>query len=101
MNYHDTLPQTAAVSAIVRRIVFKLNAELHFNQHRPLTDVERAGLFDLGEASRMLDLVAILPGMAQHEERARRDLLELYAKFNPGEPDAGAEVSVNLHLVRT
>lgn len=78
----DTLSRTPAVSAIVRRICFKLNAELAFRGHKMLSLEEHASLFDLGDASRILDGVAVLPGMAQHEERARRDLLELFAIFD-------------------
>lgn len=88
---HDLLPQTPAVSALVRRVVFKLNAELHFHGHKPLTDAERVALFDLGEASKILDGVSILPGMAQHEERARRDLLGLFDIFDQTMPTAASE----------
>lgn len=91
---HDSLPQSSSVSALVRRIVFKLNAELHFNGHAPLTDTERSALFELGDASRILDGVAVLPNMAQHENRARRDLLDLYDIFDhtlPSTPGLNAE----------
>jgi type IV pilus assembly protein PilA len=86
---HDTLPQSAGVSALVRRISFKLDAELHFAGHPGLSHVERAGLFDLGDASKVLDRIATLPRMAQHEERARRDLLELYDVFDQTMPTGG------------
>ena len=88
----DTLPQVIGISAVVRKIVFRLNAELFFHHHKPITDLERAAMFNLGEASRILDGIAILPGMAQHEERARRDLLELFAIYETREvaPPLGA-----------
>lgn len=78
----DVLPQSAAVSALVRRIAFKLDAELRFNGHTGLTTQDRSRLFVLGDASAILDRVALMPGMAQHENRARRDLLELYDVFD-------------------
>lgn len=83
---HDTLPQSSGVSALVRRIVFKLDAELRFNGHAGLSNAERAGLFYLADASSILDRIAILPGMAQHEDRARRDLLELFDVFDQTMP---------------
>lgn len=84
----DLLPQSPAVSALVRRIAFKLDASLVFNGHRRLSLEERAGFFDLGDASSMLDRLATLRGMAEPEARARRDLLELFDVFNP--PPSGA-----------
>lgn len=83
---HDLLPQTSAVSALVRRITMRLSGELAFNGHPTLSQVETAGFFNLADASAMLDRIAVLPGMAQHETRARRDLLELYDIFNPLDP---------------
>lgn len=89
---HDTLPQSAGVSALVRRIVFKLDAELRFNGHAGLSNAERAGLFYLADASAILDRIATLPGMAQHEERARRDLLELYDVFDQTMPTSNPPI---------
>jgi len=82
-RYIDHIPQSASVSALVRRIVWKLDGALAMNQHPPLTIQERAALFDLGDASSLLDRIAILPGMAQHEERARTALLDVYNIFDP------------------
>lgn len=87
----DYLPQNASVSALVRRIYWKLDAALHLNGHKPLTLVERAALFDLAEASAMLDRIAVLRGMAQHEERARANLLDLYNIFDPDPLEATVE----------
>lgn len=84
MNHpHDTLPQTSSVSALVRRITMRLSGELAFNGHRCLSLEEGAAMFNLGEASKVFDRLATLPGMAQAEERARRDLLDLYSIFQP------------------
>jgi hypothetical protein len=83
----DVLPSSPAVSALVRRIAFKLDAELRFNGHPGLSLLERSGWFALGEASAQLDRIAVLPGMATHEERARRDLLELYEVFDHSLPE--------------
>lgn len=83
---HDILPQTPALSALVRRIVMRLNMELAERRHSLITAREHVALFDLGEASKILDGVAILPGMAVAEQRARRDLLELYEIFAPIDP---------------
>lgn len=81
-NACDFLPQNSTVSALIRRIVWKLDAALVFSGHKQITMIERAGFFDLAEASSMLDRIAILPGMAQHEDKARVDLLDLYGVFN-------------------
>lgn len=78
----DHLPRLASISAIVRRITWKLNGQLHFHGHPGMSLVEQQGLFDLGEASWMLDRIALLPGMAQAEESARRSLLELFDIFD-------------------
>lgn len=86
----DHLPQTPAVSAIVRRVAFRLNSELSFNGHKPLGLEERAALFNLADASKILDGVACLPRMARPEERARRDLLELFDLFDQTLPTAAA-----------
>ncbi len=86
---HDLLPQSPSISALVRRVVFKLNGELRFNNHPALSHEETAALFNLGDASAVLDRIAILPGMAQHENRARRDLLELYDIFDQTMPTSG------------
>lgn len=87
----DLLPQNASVSALVRRIVWKLDAALAFNGHKVLTMHERAGLFDLAEASAMLDRIAVLPGMAHHEDSARSRLLDIYAIFDPDPLEATLE----------
>jgi type IV pilus assembly protein PilA len=89
--YIDHIPQSSGVSALVRRVVWRLNAELVMNRHPMLTAHEQAGLFDLGEASRILDRIAILPGMAQHEERARSRLLDIYNIFDPDPLEATGE----------
>lgn len=81
--YVDHIPQSAAVSALVRRIVWRLDGHLAFNGHKVLSTEERAAFFDLGEASRVLDRIAVLPGMAQHEESARARLLDIYNIFDP------------------
>jgi hypothetical protein len=81
--YVDHIPQSASVSALVRRIVWRLNGDLAFNGHPILSAVEQAALFDLAEASAMLDRIAMLPRMAQHEERARSRLLDVYNIFDP------------------
>lgn len=78
----DHLPMLTSVSAIVRRITWKLNGQLHFHGHPGMSLVEQQGLFDLGEASWMLDRIALLPGMAQAEDSARRSLLELFDIFD-------------------
>jgi hypothetical protein len=83
---HDILPRSPGVSAMVRRIVFRLNADLAFNSHPILTSREHNAFFYLDEASEILDRIAVLPRMERHEERARRDLLELYDVFNPLDP---------------
>jgi hypothetical protein len=77
----DNLSQSPGVSARVRRIRVALDCALAFNKHQPLTTSEGACLFNLGDASRLLDGVALLPGMGPHEDKARRDLLELYDVF--------------------
>lgn len=82
-NPQDCLPQSAAVSALVRRITFRLSGELAYHGHATLSQVEVSGFFNLGDASAQLDRIAILPGMGPHEERARRDVLELYDIFHP------------------
>ncbi len=82
-NACDYLPCTTAVSALVRRIVWKLDSALADNRHPTLTIAEKSGLYDLAEASKTLDRIAILPGMAQHEERARSRLLDIYSIFDP------------------
>jgi predicted secreted Zn-dependent protease len=82
----DRLPQSSTASALVRAIVWRLNAALKFNGHPMLTWQERAGLFNLPDASHTLDGIAILPRMAHAEERARRDLLELFDMFSPAIP---------------
>ena len=97
---HDTLPQSPAVSALVRRISMKLSGALAFNGHPTLSQVEVAGFFDMGEASKQLDRIAVLPGMAQHEERARRDLLDLFYVFHP-EDVLEATVEVPLPVLRS
>jgi hypothetical protein len=89
--YVDHIPQTASVSALVRRIVWRLDGHLAFNGHPVLTMAERAGLFDLGEASQILDRIAVLPGMAQHEESARARLLDIYGIFDPDPLEATSE----------
>lgn len=78
----DTLPKFASASALVRRICFRLNGELCMRGHKPLSMEERAAFFDLADASKILDGIAILRGMAQHEERARTDLLALFDLFD-------------------
>lgn len=83
---HDILPQSPAVSHMVRRIVWKLNAELLDARHPALPNSDHARFFDLAEASALLDRIALLPGMDRAEERARRDLLELFDVFNPLDP---------------
>jgi hypothetical protein len=102
---HDLLPQTQATSALVRRMVWRLNAALLENGHTALSNAEHAGLFDLATASYLLDRVALLPRMEQHEERMRRDLLELFAVFNPLDPleqtieQPGCFVSVGVQVI--
>lgn len=96
MHPHDLLPQTPGVSALVRRILVRLSGELAFNGHPTLSTVEGAGFFNLADATAQLDRIACLPGMAQHENRARRDLLELYDIFNPLDLDRTQEMPLNL-----
>lgn len=85
MNRHacDSLPGTPAVSALVRRIVWGLNGALSLYRHPTLSLAEQSGLFELGEASAQLDRIAVLPGMGDAEERARRKLLDLYDACDP------------------
>lgn len=94
MNDHaaDFLPQSPAVSALVRRITMRLSFELAFHGHPTLSQVEGAGFFNLADASMQLDRIACLPGMAQSEERARRDLLELFNVFHPVDLEATREM---------
>lgn len=87
----DYLPTSAGVSDLVRRIRWKLDAALHENGHARLTTAEHAALFDLGQASPMLDRIAVLRGMAQHEERARTRLLDLFNIFDPDPLEATLE----------
>jgi len=87
----DTLPPSPAVSALVRRIAFRLDGALAFNGHPTLSHLERSAWFNLGDASAQLDRIAVLPGMAQHEDRARRDLLELFEVFHPRELEDAAD----------
>lgn len=79
----DHLPSTTAVSALVRRIVWKLDAALAQNRHAVLSIAERSGMLDLAEASATLDRIAILPGMATAEDIARTRLLDIYNIFDP------------------
>lgn len=81
--YVDHIPQNASVSALVRRITWKLDGYLAVHKHPVLSMSERAAFFDLGEASRVLDRIALLPGMAQHEDNARARLLDIYNIFDP------------------
>lgn len=90
-NACDHLPQSRAVSALVRRIYWKLDAALLFRGHKQLTMNERSALFDLGEASKLLDGISILPGMAEHEDKARTDLLDIYAVFDHDPLEATVE----------
>lgn len=85
-HHHDDLPRTNATSALVRLMVWKLNDALLSNGHHALTIREHAAMFDLASASEILDRIAILPRMADAEDRMRRDLLDLFAVFNPGDP---------------
>lgn len=87
----DLLPMSSSVSALVRQIVWKLDAALSFNGHPILSLQERAGLFDLAAASAILDRLAILPGMAAVETRARGRLLELFDMFNADPLEATVE----------
>ncbi len=80
---HDLLPNSPGVAQLVRRIFWRLNAELGVRRHSILTAADHSALFNLGDASKILDRVALLPNMADAETRARRDLLELFDVFNP------------------
>lgn len=82
---HDILPLFPAVSALVRRITMRLSGELAFNGHQVLTPSECASMFILGDASKLLDKIALLPGMAMNEECARARLLDLYQELS-GDP---------------
>lgn len=88
MNTHacDTLPQSRACSAMVRQIRWKLDGTLAAMGHATLTNAERVGLFELGEASALLDRIAVLPGMAYTEDQCRGRLLELFETFGPADP---------------
>lgn len=81
----DILPLFPAVSALVRRITMRLSCELAFNGHQVLTPSECASMFILGDASKLLDKIALLPGMAMNEECARARLLDLYQELS-GDP---------------
>lgn len=94
--YVDHLPQSSSVSALVRRIVWRLDGHLAMNKHPTLSTAERAALFDLGEASKLLDRIATLPGMAQHEESARGRLLDIYNIFDPDPLESTTEVALIL-----
>jgi hypothetical protein len=94
---HDLLTQSPGVSALVRRILVRLSGELAFNGHATISPAEGAGFFNLGDASAQLDRIACLPGMAEHETRARRDLLEIYDIFNPLDLESTQEMPLNLH----
>lgn len=85
---HDFLPMTPHVSALVRRITMRLSGYLAFHDHKTVTLEEGLAMFDLSEASKILDQIATLPGMAQAEDRARRDLLDLYDIFDQTMPTA-------------
>lgn len=85
---HDFLPMTPHVSALVRRITMRLSGYLAFHDHKTVTLEEWLAMFDLAEASKILDQIATLPGMSQAEDRARRDLLDLYDVFDRTIPTA-------------
>ncbi len=94
INECDFLPSTRAVSELVRRIVWKLDSALVLNGHAQLTWAERSGLFNLGEASAILDRISVMKGMAQHEERARSRLLDIYNIFDSDPLEATVEMKV-------
>lgn len=108
MNSHacDSLPSTPASIALVRRVVWKLDAALAANARPALTPHERNDLVELGAASKLLDAIALIPGMEDAEDRARRDLLETYERFKPWTLDADELEETremprpSLHLVR-
>lgn len=84
-NIHDCdyLPASHAVETIVKRIGWRLDANLMNNGHKLLSREERLALFSLADASSLLDQIAMLKGMAQAEESARSRLLDLFNVFQP------------------
>jgi type IV pilus assembly protein PilA len=89
----DFLPASHAVAQLVKRIIWRLDANLLANRHKLLSSEERAALFSLADASAILDGIATLPGMALAEESARTRLLDLFEVFKPSGLDDTIDIT--------